>query len=102
MCCVTRYNVNVIKSFRHKGLERFFLRGKKSGIQPQHADRLSRQLVVLNRATCPEDVNLPGWRLHPLKGELKDHWSITVSGNWRLTFCFEQQDVILLDYRDYH
>jgi proteic killer suppression protein len=92
----------VIKSFRHKGLAHFFLTGKKSGIQPQHADRLSRQLAVLNRTTCPEDVNLPGWRLHPLKGELNDHWSITVNGNWRLTFCFEQQDIILLDYRDYH
>jgi len=92
----------VIKSFRHKGLERYFLNGKKSGIQPSHADRLSRQLAVLNRATCPEDVNLSGWRLHPLQGDLKDHWSITVSGNWRLTFRFEQEDVILLDYQDYH
>ncbi|WP_457675852.1 type II toxin-antitoxin system RelE/ParE family toxin [Thiolapillus sp.] len=92
----------MIKSFRHKGLERYFLNGKKSGIQPSHADRLSRQLAVLNRATCPEDVNLSGWRLHPLQGDLKDHWSITVSGNWRLTFRFEQEDVILLDYQDYH
>lgn len=66
----------MIKSFRHKELERFFLEGKKSGIQAQHADKLSRQLAALNHATGPDDMNLPGWRLHPLKGRLAGHWSI--------------------------
>ena len=92
----------MIRSFRHKGLERFFLHGDRRGIQARHAARLSRQLAVLNRAAGPDDVNLPGWRLHPLKGRLAGHWSISVSGNWRLTFMFEQGDVVLLDYLDYH
>ena len=92
----------MIKSFRHKGLERFFLRGDRRGIQTRHAERLSRQLAVLNRAVCPEDVDMPGWQLHPLKGKLAGHWAVSVSGNWRLTFTVDQDDVILLDYQDYH
>ncbi len=92
----------MIRSFRHKGLERFFLFGDKRGIQARHAGRLSRQLAVLNRAACAEDVNLPGWRLHQLKGGLAGHWAISVSGNWRLSFTFEQGDVVLLDYQGYH
>ena len=92
----------MIKSFRRKGLERFFLRGDKRGIQARHVEKLSRQLGVLNRASRPDDVNLPGWRLHPLNGALVGHWAITVSGDWRLIFAFEQNDVVLLDYQDYH
>lgn len=92
----------MIKSFRHKGLERFFLKGDQRGIQARHARKLSRQLAILNRATCPDDVNLPGWGLHPLKGRLAGHWAIGVSGSWRLTFTFEECDVVLLDYQDYH
>jgi proteic killer suppression protein len=92
----------VIKSFQHKGLEKFFRTGSKAGIQPKHADRLTEQLSVLNVAATPEDVNRAGWNLHPLKSDLAGHWSIRVDRMWRLTFKFEDEDVILLDYQDYH
>ena len=101
-CIDTRHTPLMIKSFRHKGLERFFLHGDKRGIQARHAGKLSRQLAVLNRATCPGDVNLPGWHLHPLKGDLAGHWATHVSGNWRQTFAFERGDVVLLDNHEYH
>jgi len=92
----------VIQSFRHKGVERFFRTGSKSGIQPQHAEKLRRQLFALDNARSPLDMNAPGWKLHPLRGELEGHWSVSVSGNWRLTFAFEGQDAVLVDYQDYH
>lgn len=92
----------VIRSFRHAGLERFFLTGSKAGIQPKHAGRLEEQLTVLNVARRPEQMNIPGWHLHPLKGKLAGHWSVRVNGNWRLLFRFEGEDAILVDYRDYH
>lgn len=92
----------MIRSFRHKGVRRFFQAGSKAGIQAAHAARLARQLSALNQATDPDDMNLPGWNLHPLRGRLEGHWSVTVSGNWRLTFLFENGDAILVDYQDYH
>lgn len=92
----------MIKSFRHRGLERFFRTGSKAGIQPQHAPKLRLQLFALDNARSPRDLNAPGWRLHPLTGPLKGHWAISVSGNWRLTFKFEGEDAILVDYQDYH
>lgn len=92
----------MIKSFRHKGIQHFFETGSKAGIQSNHAPRLRIQLTRLDDATSPKDMNAPGWRLHQLKGELDGHWSITVNGNWRLTFRFEGNDVILVDYQDYH
>jgi len=92
----------VIKSFRYKGIERFFLTGKTSGIQSEHANRLRRQLAALNEATSPRAMSIPGWRLHALKGELARHWSIRVSANWRITFSFDGADAVLVDYRDYH
>lgn len=92
----------MIRSFRHAGLERFFSTGSKAGIQPKHARRLEEQLSVLNVAKRPEQMNVPGWNLHALKGNLRGHWSITVSGNWRMTFFFEREDAILVDYLDYH
>jgi len=101
-CIPTRYTHPVIKSFAHKGLEKFFSTGSKAGIQAQHAARLRIQLGMLDDAGAPEDMNAPGWRLHALRGDLKGHWSVTVSGNWRLTFRFEGVDAILVDYRDYH
>jgi proteic killer suppression protein len=91
----------MIKSFVHKGLESFFQTGNKRGIQPQHADRLRRQLTALNNASSPTDLNAPGWRLHQLKGESRGLWSITVNGNWRITFRFVKADVELVDYLDY-
>ena len=92
----------MIKSFRHKGIKRFFETGSKKGIQSAHAEKLQRQLTALNRATLPMDMNIPGWRLHPLKGDMEKYWSVTVSGNWRLTFTFEGNDAVLVDYQDYH
>jgi len=92
----------VIKSFRHKGLEAFFRRGTKSGIQPHHAAKLRVQLTALNAATKPDDLSAPGWRLHPLTGSLKGFYSITVNGNWRVIFRFDGIDVELVDYLDYH
>ena len=92
----------MIKSFRHNGVERFFRTGSKAGIQPKHAEKLKRQLFALDNSKRPEDMNAPGWRLHQLKGDLAGHWSIDVSGNWRLTFAFEGEDAILVDCQDYH
>jgi proteic killer suppression protein len=92
----------MVKSFRHAGIEKFFKTGSKAGIQPAHAAKLSTQLYALDTARSPSDLNTPGWRIHRLAGDLQDHWSIRVNGNWRLTFRFEGEDVILVDYLDYH
>ena len=92
----------MILSFRHRGVEAFFTTGSKAGIQAAHAVKLGARLRRLNEAAKPQDMNLPGWRLHPLKGELKGHWSAWVSGNWRLTFRFVGPDAELVDYLDYH
>jgi proteic killer suppression protein len=92
----------MIKSFRHTGVERFFRTGSKAGIQPAHAAKLSIQLFALDAAKSPFDLKTPGWRLHALSGSLKDHWSIQVNGNWRLTFRFDGENAILVDYQDYH
>jgi proteic killer suppression protein len=92
----------VIKSFKHGGIEKFFKTGSKAGIQPPHAKKLRLHLSVLDASTRPEEMNFPGWRLHKLSRELKGYWSVTVSGNWRLTFAFEGEDAVLVDYQDYH
>jgi proteic killer suppression protein len=92
----------MIKSFRHSGLEKFFFTGSKAGIQPSHARKLNVQLTTLNKAKVPADMAAPGWKLHALRGDLKEHWSVKVNGNWRLTFRFEGEDAILVDYQDYH
>jgi toxin HigB-1 len=92
----------MIKSFRHPGVEKFFLTGSKTGIQPSHAQKLNIQLTILNKARVPADMAAPGWDLHPLHGDLKGHWSVKVNKNWRLTFRFEGEDVSLVDYQDYH
>lgn len=92
----------MVKSFKHKGLQKFFETGSVAGIQPRHANRLLIQLIALNYAQTLSDMGNPGWSLHPLKGNLVGHWAITVSGNWRLTFMFDGADVILVDYQDYH
>ena len=92
----------MIKTFKHKGLRDFFETGSKSGIQPHHAPRLARQLIRLNSARNANDMNVPGWKLHVLTGELAGHYSITVNGNWRITFTFEDEDAVLVDYQDYH
>lgn len=92
----------MIQSFRHRGLEKFFHSGSKAGIQPKHAAKLRLQLFALDNARQAGHMNAPGWKLHPLAGELKGHWAVSVSGNWRLTFAFEGEDAVLVDYQDYH
>jgi toxin HigB-1 len=92
----------VIRGFAHKGLERFFRNGSKAGIQPSHAKRLRLILTVLNAAVAPGDMGLPGLDLHPLKGARAGLWSVSVSGNWRVTFRFEGRDAADVDYVDYH
>lgn len=92
----------MIASFRHRGLERFFLSGEKAGIRPEQASRLRLVLGRLSAATSPKDMDLPGLRLHPLKGRLRGRWSVTISGNWRVTFTFEGKNAALVDYEDYH
>ena len=97
------YTVNrVIKQFRHKGLQRLFETGSKRGVQASHVPKLRRQLARLDAASGPQDMNVPGWKLHALGGDLSGHWSVWVSGNWRLTFTFDGEDAILVDYQDYH
>jgi proteic killer suppression protein len=92
----------MIRSFRHKGIEGFFATGSKAGIQPKHAARLLDQLTVLNIAKAPEEMNVPGWRWHALSEKLANHWVVSVNGNWGLTFAFEGEDAVLVDYQDYH
>jgi proteic killer suppression protein len=92
----------VIRSFKHKGLARFFETGSKSRIQAQHAERLRLTLGRLSAAAKPEDMGLPGLRLHPLKGTRKGTWAVWVSGNWRITFRFVGADAEVVDYEDYH
>jgi proteic killer suppression protein len=92
----------MIKSFKHKGLQRFFETGAKKGIQAIHATKLRMQLVALETAQEIEDLDLPGYSLHQLKGKRKDIWSITVNGNWRVTFEFNQGNIYIVNYEDYH
>ncbi len=92
----------MIKSFKHKGLEKFFHNGDRSGINPKHALKLARILDRLDASVSSQDMNLPGYRLHRLSGREKGTWSVWVSGNWRVTFRFDGPDVVEVDYRDYH
>ena len=92
----------MIKSIRHKGLKRFFEAGSTAGIQARHASRLLLQLAALDTAQTLEDMDIPGYRLHQLRGKLRGRYSIWVSGNWRLTFEFRDGDAYLVDYEDYH
>jgi proteic killer suppression protein len=92
----------MIKSFLHKGLRRFFETGSTSGVQAAHAKRLRMQLAALDTAHSIEDMDIPGFRLHPLKGELRGRWSISVNSNWRITFEFKDGNAYVLDYEDYH
>lgn len=92
----------MIKSFRHAGLRAFYETGSKAGIRPDHASRLRRILGVLESASVIGQVNVPGFKLHPLTGYLAGFWSVTVSGNWRVIFRFENGEAELVDYLDYH
>ena len=92
----------MIRSFRHKGLEAFFLRGSKAGIQPRHAAKLRLILSTLDAARRPLDLNAPGWRLHALQGQSQGLYAVTVSANWRIVFRFEGGNALDVDYLDYH
>ena len=94
--------VDVIKSVRHKGLRRFLESGNASCVKADHRKRLRMQLAALDTATTIEDMDIPGFRLHPLKGKRSGTWAIDVGGNWRLTFSFRDGHVHDLDYEDYH
>jgi len=92
----------MIKSFKHKQLKYFYLQGKASGVQTTHIAKLRNILVRLAVCSNPQQMNLPGLDLHPLKGNLKGYYSLKVNGNWRLIFRFDGQDVYDIDYLDYH
>lgn len=92
----------MIKSFTHKGLKLFYDTGSLKGIQAKHAKKLRMQLAALDTAHTIDDLDIPGYNLHPLHGKREGVWSITVSGNWRLTFEFVDGNIVLLNYEDYH
>ena len=92
----------MIKSFKHKGLEIFYVTGNTKGIQAIHAKKLTQLLFILNAMTSTEDLKLPSLRFHTLKGDKKNLYSVTVQANWRLTFEFDGENVYILDYVDYH
>ena len=92
----------MIKTIRHRGLRRFYEAGSKKGVQADHVSRLRLRLAALDTAQVVEDMDIPGFRLHELRGNQDGRWSIFVSGNWRLTFEFKDGNAYLLDYEDYH
>ncbi len=92
----------MIKSFKHKGLEAFYYSGSKKGIKLEHALKISRILDRLDASQNPQDMNLPGYKLHKLSGKKREIWSVWINGNWRITFFFESGDAYIVDYLDYH
>jgi len=92
----------MIRRFRHRGLRRLYEDDERRGLNANHVDKVTRILAFLNRAARPEDLNLQGFRLHPLKGELAGFWSVTVRANWRIVFRFEESHVTDVDLVDYH
>ena len=92
----------MIMTFKHKGLEKFYTSGNTKGVQAKHAKKLRMQLAALESALSIEDLDIPGYRLHQLKGDRKGIWSISVSGNWRITFEFTDGNVYIVNYEDYH
>ena len=92
----------MIKSFRHKGLKKFYEKGSVAGVQSSHKNRLRMILVALETSLEVGDMDIPGFKLHPLKGRLKGRWSVSVSGSWRVTFEFREGNAYVLDYEDYH
>jgi proteic killer suppression protein len=92
----------VIRSFRHKGLERLFTASTARGIPTAHLPRIERMLDRLDAAVRPDDMSVPGWRFHPLRGARKGRWAVAVSGNLRLTFAFDGEDAVDVDLEDYH
>jgi proteic killer suppression protein len=92
----------VIKSFKHKGLKKLYMTGSRKGVQPEHTNRLRLILARLDASQSPQDMSLPGLYLHPLKGEFTGFWAVSVSGNWRVIFRFEDNNAVDVNYIDYH
>ena len=92
----------MIKSFRHSGLQKLFKQGDRKKLRPEHVNKIRRILARLNEAKDAKDMDLPGYRLHALKGQLSGFWSVTVQANWRIIFRFENTEVFDVDYLDYH
>ena len=92
----------MLRRFKNRGLKRFYADDDRRGLNAEHVDKIARVLAILDRAARPEDMNLPGFRLHPLKGELAGYWSVTIRANWRRIFRFEDGDVTAVDLIDYH
>jgi len=92
----------MIKSFKHKGLKKYFETGSLSGIQANHQNKLRMQLTAIDTAQKIGDIDLPGFKLHPLKGSRDGIWSISVNGNWRVTFEYSDGNAYILNYEDYH
>ncbi len=92
----------MIRSFRHKGLKRLFEDDDRSKLGAQDADKIARILARLNRSRAPQDMVAPGFRLHPLKGDWKGFWAVTVRANWRIVFRIENGDACDVDLIDYH
>ena len=97
-----RYTIHMIEGFRHKGLQLLYEIGDSRRLQQEQVTRIRRVLTVLDRVTKPQDANMPGYRLHPLKGDRKGVWSVWISGNWRITFRVENGNVRDVDLVDYH
>jgi toxin HigB-1 len=102
LCNPVGYNPIMIKTFAHKGLERFFTTGSQAGIQAIHGKRLRLVLALLNDAAEIDDIDAPALRLHPLKGDLAGFWAVTIQANWRVIFRFENGDAHVVDYVDHH
>lgn len=92
----------MIRNFKHKGLKKLYEKGSRQGVRPEHANRLRLILARLDASRSPQDMGLPGLNLHPLKGDFKGFWTVTVSGNWRILFRFEDNAAVDVDYLDYH
>jgi proteic killer suppression protein len=94
--------VAVIRMIKHRGLKRLYDGKSPKGVDPNHVARLQRVLTTLDVATVPSDMNIPGWGLHPLKGDRKGYWAVSITGNWRLTWRFDGENATDVDYEDYH
>jgi toxin HigB-1 len=92
----------VIQSFRHRGLKRFYEKDERRGLRADYLDKIARILARLDEADAPGKMDLPGFRLHPLKGNLEGFWAMSVSGNWRIVFRFDDGHAYDVDLTDYH
>ena len=101
-CSIISNESGMIKSWKHKGLKHFFEEGSIRGIQAAQAEKIAKRLFVINRAKTINEIALPAFKLHQLKGDREGIWSIHVTGNWRITFAFKNGDAYILDYEDYH